>query len=1221
MSSKQNPYAYKNSVKRETSNDWNDWDGSRNKSSNKRTKTMEQLIKEELSKRPSSHSSHFDEAPPEKARKPQDKRITELLAEKLQLQLVLQGHRIQTTTTGTVPTPTVPPTSVPPMDGDLARVSLHKSFYVQGVKIGWPFPVVMPPQRQMALHLISALKNERHVVLESPTGTGKSAAILCSVLAWQRHFAKQNNKVPKIIYCSRTHSQVAQMIQSLRQTPYRPRMAVLGSRERLCINTTVLDSKGSNVNTECRVRVSNTDSMRKSLFSGRTQYDDNEPPTNLPQDTLASATTTVTTTNEVEGDDDEDGASNNNKACCSHYRQLGTDRTAQLVTQCMVPTCSTNEGGKRSKHGTHDVEDLVQFGKDPHRKRGVALYRKNNNGPFGMRLVEDRGKIVIQNILADSPAAANAMLQPNDEVLQINGVDIGTPKVDQVANRMAQTPADQPVMLDTTSQSDLVLRDYDDETSPHSPCPYYISRALAKHAELLFCPYNYVLDPNIRASLDISLDNAVVVLDEAHNVEDTLRESGSGKFGEFELADIVVMLQFYASAEKNHKTATEENKDVSECAHELLVLVEKLMLHLIESKTNFERAKAAKALADWKKFHTSDDTEFDMTLDGPTGHGVRGKAVGCQTYFDRLSLQSMNPQQMRKNFLALDGHVRGGDGRSNKQQDRFSNILDKLGELTNILSYAFENAPHYYIATVAKANGSLEFASGGLVSHQHQRRQPQRIALMPPRKHDSPSAALQVCRHCRGADGSYVSHGDFCNGVQPAWQGYLVVELLTPANLFAELREKCRTVVLASGSLAPIPSLCAELGLEGSQTTTASGVLTSNNSGMAASKSASKAAAKTSEDADDRLAKPRLQVKPQPLEANHVIDLEKQLLAVSLGYFPDGTPLTVNYSNYSKNDFIEKLGDAIATVIEAIPDGGVLVFLPSYSFLRKCMNKWNPNAGNNNNNGTWGRFQDASEIWDRLLASKGKVIVEPTGSQSKFELAKQEYADTIQTTGKCILFAVFRGKMSEGISFNDANARGVICVGIPYPNAYDRSIVTKKKYNDEQRKLERRTALLAGNDWYSQQAYRAIAQALGRCIRHAADYGTVVLMDSRHCDDGGPRDGSGVPRAHLKLPKWMRHHVKNLSKSAYDYNGDAVITGGWSGLQREMNRFFAQAPPHSRRVLEQQAQQLQRSQQQSQQQQTVFNSTTGHWTSPQSSSNSVAVTPQSPPSAPIDLTR
>ena len=91
---------------------------------------------------------------------------------------------------------------------------------------------------QMAMHLIKALKNSRHVVLESPTGTGKSAAILCSVLAWQRHhykmmLAKANSSSTvngingddgneggdkpekvKIIYCSRTHSQVTQMVAS-----------------------------------------------------------------------------------------------------------------------------------------------------------------------------------------------------------------------------------------------------------------------------------------------------------------------------------------------------------------------------------------------------------------------------------------------------------------------------------------------------------------------------------------------------------------------------------------------------------------------------------------------------------------------------------------------------------------------------------------------------------------------------------------------------------------------------------------------------------------------------------------------------------------------------------------------------------------------------------------------------------------------------------------------
>ena len=116
------------------------------------------------------------------------------------------------------------------VDGDLPRLNLHPSFYVEGIKIGWPYPSIMTPQRKMAIHLIKALKNSRHVVLESPTGTGKSAAILCSVLAWHRHHSagrgrgapNSDGKPVRIVYCSRTHSQVTQMVASLRRTPYRP---------------------------------------------------------------------------------------------------------------------------------------------------------------------------------------------------------------------------------------------------------------------------------------------------------------------------------------------------------------------------------------------------------------------------------------------------------------------------------------------------------------------------------------------------------------------------------------------------------------------------------------------------------------------------------------------------------------------------------------------------------------------------------------------------------------------------------------------------------------------------------------------------------------------------------------------------------------------------------------------------------------------------------------
>lgn len=158
--------------------------------------------------------------------------------------------------------------------------------------------------------------------------------------------------------------------------------------------------------------------------------------------------------------------------------------------------------------------------------------------------------------------------------------------------------------------------------------------------------------------------------------------------------------------------------------------------------------------------------------------------------------------------------------------------------------------------------------------------------------------------------------------------------------------------------------------------------------------------------------------------------------------------------------------------------------------------------------------------------------------------------------------------MSEGISFNDDNARGVICVGLPYPSARDRCIEAKRAYNDEQRRFRGRKDLLSGNDWYSQQAFRAIAQALGRCIRHMADYGTVILMDSRHCDVGGAKV-NGVSLAHTKLPKWMRHHIKNVGFSTAYHMPEKIIPG-WAGLESTMKHFFAEASIYSKCALQKQ---------------------------------------------------
>ncbi|KZV19183.1 Fanconi anemia group J protein [Dorcoceras hygrometricum] len=77
------------------------------------------------------------------------------------------------------------------------------------------------------------------------------------------------------------------------------------------------------------------------------------------------------------------------------------------------------------------------------------------------------------------------------------------------------------------------------------------------------------------------------------------------------------------------------------------------------------------------------------------------------------------------------------------------------------------------------------------------------------------------------------------------------------------------------------------------------------------------------------------------------------------------------------------------------------------------------------------------------------------------------------------------------MDFSDDNARAVVIVGIPFPNSYDSKVAQKKKFNDT---YESSKNLLNGNEWYCQQAFRALNQATGRCIRHRFDYGAIIYL-------------------------------------------------------------------------------------------------------------------------------
>ena len=55
-------------------------------------------------------------------------------------------------------------------------------------------------------------------------------------------------------------------------------------------------------------------------------------------------------------------------------------------------------------------------------------------------------------------------------------------------------------------------------------CPYFLSKILATEVDVIVCNYQYILNPTIRNLLSWNLQDAILILDEAHNIEDICTE-------------------------------------------------------------------------------------------------------------------------------------------------------------------------------------------------------------------------------------------------------------------------------------------------------------------------------------------------------------------------------------------------------------------------------------------------------------------------------------------------------------------------------------------------------------------------------------------------------------------------------------------------------------------------------------------------------------------------
>jgi len=527
-------------------------------------------------------------------------------------------------------------------------------------------------------------------------------------------------------------------------------------------------------------------------------------------------------------------------------------------------------------------------------------------------------------------------------------------------------------------------------------CPYFSSQSVFPNADIVFAPYAYLIEPTIRAACRIDLKDAVVVFDEAHNIEDVCRSAAS-------LEVTISTLSLVAGQLRVGTSSTEH----SSAYNGLLTLITGLMSWMKRTYGLLQDVGFEQEQNVWDGREALDilEHEVGLTWDALAVYKEFYEAVRGEEDEHRLAMLQ-GEEQKRTSHLDITYDHTGTDSGNTDEQKPVLTAQSKgvLAQLLVVFDFMLRDSCVHIEA----------------------------YRMVIERSEDG--------RMGRNGKGQEISLNFWC---------------LSASVAFKHLADNCWSVILTSGTLSPLDSFESELDVQF----------------------------------------------PVRVEASHVIDTQAQVYVAAVGSC-GGTSLDCTFLNQSNFDFQDSVGNAVLA-LGRVTDGGILVFLPSYSLLDKLVGRWT----------STGYMSEFSRCLDDT-GRNTSVHVEPRDGSTLDKMLKQYYS-AIDSGGRAILFAVCRGKVSEGIDFADNYARTVVIVGIPYPSLASLEVKLKRQFMDNKRQKETAKVSLNGEQWYSQQAYRAVNQAVGRCIRHIRDFGAVVLCDPRFRIQSNQRH----------LSRWMRNVV------------------------------------------------------------------------------------------------
>ncbi|KAK7882236.1 hypothetical protein WMY93_028410 [Mugilogobius chulae] len=407
-----------------------------------------------------------------------------------------------------------------------ATMASPVEYTIGGVKIQFPCKAY-PSQLAMMNSIVRGLNNGQNCLLESPTGSGKSLALLCSTLGWQH---AQLLKQQQSIYSQDDKSQSEKKPQSSCKCSCHSQTKASPQTVTAVVDLTQSPCKTSAPQENCKAEDSQakkqsiasrlSEKLQTSLQSEAENDDDFQPDRKRIRAAEVKSRKKPRMDKGVIFLDDEPEFENQTS---SRPRDTSPDQSPetccppQACVKDVCRECPCNSGeevlNKRPKI------PKIFFGTRTHKqiKQITHELKRTQYSPVPMTILSSRDHSCVHPEVAphaNRNERCKDLREGKDNHCHFyhNVQRMRDPWTLQKTYGLKQAwDIEELVSLGKRLRA----------------CSYYAARELMLNASIVFCPYNYLLDPLIRESMEINLEGQILVLDEAHNIEDCARESAS----------------------------------------------------------------------------------------------------------------------------------------------------------------------------------------------------------------------------------------------------------------------------------------------------------------------------------------------------------------------------------------------------------------------------------------------------------------------------------------------------------------------------------------------------------------------------------------------------------------------------------------------------------------------------------------------------------------------